>query len=103
MGTVSINIQPPFAEMAGLSAKYGNALLKEEIFDGESLNCLLQRMSNKYGAEFKETFIDPESDLIKDYILVAINGRAFLGSDKCRKAKLNNEDKIVLMTILAGG
>jgi len=75
----------------------GKREIVEEIDSKSTLKHILDKLSKKYGGDFKQ-IIDPRKEIVSLEFLVSVNGRIVRDAN----IKLNNDD-ILVITIPAGG
>ncbi len=73
-----------------------------ELSEGTSLSDLLGKLAGTYGRVFKEEVFEPGLKDVKTGFVVTVNG-VLMGQLSGVDTKLNNGDKIVLMTLMSGG
>lgn len=85
---------------SGLSRSSGR-VLEEEIAEGERLGSVLQRLADRYGADFRETLLD-ETGHLKSYVVLLVNGQVLIGPERL-EAQLADGDMVIFMPFVSGG
>jgi molybdopterin converting factor small subunit len=73
-----------------------------ELSDGASLQELLGRLSNHYGAPFKKEVFEPGLKDMKTGFVVTVNG-VLMGQLDGVETMLRNGDHVILMSLMSGG
>jgi len=79
-----------------------NADLEMEM-EYATIRGLLVELSSKYGEDFRDEFLDPETLEIKRHYLLLVNGRHYLDLPDRLDTRLSEGDLLVLSPPLAGG
>ena len=69
---------------------------------GMHLQELLSKLSNNYGAPFKQQVFEPGDKDIKSGFVVTVNG-ILIGQLKGMKTELRDQDHVILMSLMSGG
>ncbi|MHA1264429.1 MAG: MoaD family protein [Candidatus Helarchaeota archaeon] len=74
----------------------------ELTYEGDTVGAILRQFLEEYGDKLDEALIDPQTNMLRDYILVLLNGRNinFLNG---LETKLSDGDVIAISPPLAGG
>lgn len=80
----------------------GQSKIEIEI-ENATLNNLLNELSVKFGRKFKELLFDPESDEIRPYFHVLVNGRKHQNLKDGFNTSLNDGDVVAIFSPVAGG
>jgi molybdopterin converting factor small subunit len=73
-----------------------------ELSDGTSLQGLLGKLSDQYGASFKKEVFEPGLEDVKTGFVVTVNG-VLTGQLDGVETKLRNGDHVILMSLMSGG
>ncbi|MFQ6068531.1 MAG: MoaD/ThiS family protein [Candidatus Bathyarchaeia archaeon] len=73
-----------------------------ELRENTSLQELLGKLSNLYGAPFKKEVFEPGQKDVKYGFVVTVNG-VLMGQLEGVKTKLRNGDHVILMSLMSGG
>jgi len=102
MAKVSLRIYAPLAQQSGVAGRAGSFSQEEEIREGESVGCLLHRLTDRYGEGFREALFHGETGQIRQYIVVLVNGRS-LASMEGMETALRDGDEVVFVPAYGGG
>lgn len=69
---------------------------------GLDIRSILLNLASKYGEEFVTRVYDPVKDQLKPWIVILRNGRS-IDFMKGKSTELRDGDRLVIMTIAAGG
>lgn len=69
---------------------------------GLDIRSILLNLASKYGEEFVTRVYDPVKDQLKPWIVILRNGRS-IDFMKGKSTELRDGDRLVIMTITAGG
>ena len=73
-----------------------------ELSDGASLQELLGKLSDYYGASFRKEVFEPGLKDMKTGFVVTVNG-VLMGQLDGVETKLRNGDHVILMSLMSGG
>ncbi len=73
-----------------------------ELSEGTTLQELLSRLSNLYGAPFKKEVFEPGQEDVKTGFVVTVNG-VLMGQLEGVETRLRNGDHVILMSLMSGG
>jgi len=73
-----------------------------ELEEGASLSELLNQISGIYGKAFKKEVYEPGLKDVKMGFVVTVNG-VLMGQLQGVDTRLNNDDTVILMSLMSGG
>ncbi|UCE95890.1 MAG: MoaD/ThiS family protein [Candidatus Bathyarchaeota archaeon] len=73
-----------------------------EMNEGSSLQELLSKLSNLYGARFTKEIFEPGQKDVKSGFVVTING-VLMGQLEGVETRLKYGDHVILMSLMSGG
>jgi MoaD family protein len=73
-----------------------------ELHEGTSLQELLSRLSERYGADFKKQVYEPGLKDVKYGFVVTVNG-VLMDQLRGVETSLKNGDNVILMSLMSGG
>ncbi len=90
-------------EFLGLVKTMLNKRLEElELSEGTTLQELLSKLSNLYGASFRKEVFEPGQRDVKAGFVVTVNG-VLIGQLDGVDTRLKSGDHIILMSLMSGG
>lgn len=90
-------------EYLGMIKNLLNKRVEElELTEGITLQELLSKLSNLYGAPFKKEVFEPGQKDVKTGFVVTVNG-VLMGQLEGVETTLNNGDHVILMSLMSGG
>ena len=73
-----------------------------ELEEGSTLRALLDRLADKYGKPFRKEIFEPGLEDVKTGFVVTVNG-VLVGQLDELETRLENGDRIILMSLMSGG
>ncbi len=73
-----------------------------ELLEGTSLQELLSKLSERYGADFKKQVYEPSQKDVKYGFVVTVNG-VLMDQLRGIETPLKNGDNVILMSLMSGG
>ena len=73
-----------------------------ELEEGASLSVLLSQIAGVYGKSFQKEVFEPGLKDVKMGFVVTVNG-VLMGQLQGVDTRLNNDDNVILMSLMSGG